>query len=120
MIFKDNKAIYAQIVDYVCEQILGEKWKVGERALSVRELGAKLEVNPNAVLRSHDDLVGRDIIYNKRGVGYFVAENAIELIKTEQKKRFIEQELPAIFRTMKLLNITIQEVENYYQLSLNQ
>lgn len=120
MKFVDNKAIYVQIVEYVCEQILSGKWTVGERALSVRELGSKLEVNPNTVLRSYEDLVAHNIIYNKRGVGYFVADDAVETIKSEQKRQFLEKDLPAVFRTMKLLNISISEVESLYQLSLNQ
>ena len=31
MEFKENPAIYIQIAEYVCEQILLKKWKLGEK-----------------------------------------------------------------------------------------
>ncbi|MEM9675942.1 MAG: GntR family transcriptional regulator, partial [Bacteroidota bacterium] len=63
MKFNDQQAIYLQIADYICEQILLEKWSVEERIPSVRDLAAMMEVNPNTVVRSYDFLQQRDIIY---------------------------------------------------------
>ena len=111
MDFKDTKAIYLQIADYVCEQILMKRWKEGERILSVRELGVDLEVNPNTVLRGYDLLQNKDIIMNKRGIGYFAAEDAIEKIKTYKKQEFIENDLPAFVKSMQLLDIDFKELE---------
>lgn len=42
---------------------------------------AMLEVNPNTVMRSYSYLQDRDIIYNQRGIGYFVMEGAYEKMK---------------------------------------
>ena len=111
MDFKDTKAIYLQIADYVCEQILMKRWKEGERILSVRELGVDLEVNPNTVLRGYDLLQNKDIIMNKRGIGYFAAENAIEKTKTYKKQQFIENDLPTFVKSMQLLDIDFKELE---------
>ena len=44
-----------------------------ERILSVREYAATVEVNANTVVRTYDYLQGQEIIYNKRGIGYFVS-----------------------------------------------
>ena len=112
MDFKDTKAIYQQIADYVCEQILTKRWKGGERILSVRELGVNLEVNPNTVLRGYDLLQNKGIIMNKRGIGYFSAADAVERVKTYKKQQFIDDELPALLKTMQLLNINFNELEN--------
>ena len=71
-------------------------------------------------MRAYEELVANNIIYNKRGVGYFVAEDAVETVRREQKKQFMEKDLPAVFRTMKLLNISVEEIESLYQLFLNQ
>jgi len=111
MDFKDTKAIYLQIADYVCEQILMKRWKEGERILSVRELGVDLEVNPNTVLRGYDLLQNKDIIMNKRGIGYFAVEDAIKKIKTFKKQQFIENDLPAFVKSMQLLDIDFKELE---------
>lgn len=114
MDFNEQQPIYVQIADYVCEQVLSKKWKEKERAPSVRELGVSLEVNPNTVLRSYDFLQNLEIIINKRGVGYFIQENATEKIIGFKKNRFFNEELPPIFRNMELLQINMKEVENAY------
>ena len=114
MDFKETQSIYLQIADYVCEQILTHRWKIGERVMSIRELGGVLEVNPNTVLRTYDFLQTMEIIVNKRGVGYFVADNAIEKIITFRKNRFIKEELPHLFKNMRLLQIDITEIEKRY------
>ena len=73
MKFKESKSIYLQIADRICDEILQGQYKEEERIPSVREYAATVEVNANTVVRSFDYLQGQDIIYNKRGLGYFVA-----------------------------------------------
>jgi DNA-binding transcriptional regulator YhcF (GntR family) len=116
MDFKETQAIYLQIGDYVCEQILLERWKEGDRLLSVRELGGALEVNPNTVMRTYDLLQNREIIFNKRGVGYFVSDDARQKILQYRKKEFLEQDLPPVFKNMNLLGMNFKEVENEYNI----
>ncbi len=115
MEFKDTQAIYLQIGDYVCEQILLGRWNEGDRILSVRELGVALQVNPNTVMRTFDFLQSIDIIFNKRGVGYFVSENAKNKIITYRRKQFIEQELPLFFKNINILGMTFDEIKVIYE-----
>ena len=116
MEFNQNQAIYLQIGDYICEQILLGKWNEGDRILSVRELGVELQVNPNTVLRTFDFLQANEIIFNKRGVGYFVMENAKTKIIAYRRKQFLELELPILFKNMDLLGMTINDLNAEYEL----
>ena len=115
MEFNQNQAIYLQIGDYICEQILLGKWNEGDRILSVRELGVELQVNPNTVLRTFDFLQTHEIIFNKRGVGYFVMENAKTKIIAYRRKQFLELELPILFKNMDLLGMTINDLNSEYE-----
>lgn len=115
MEFKETQAIYLQIVDLVCDNIMAGKWKAGERVPSVRELGVQLEVNPNTVMRAYDCLQDKQIIYNKRGVGYFVGEEAPAQIIEAHRVEFLEMELPEIFRRMKLLGISFERLAEEYE-----
>jgi len=110
MNFKESQPIYMQIADWVCEQILLHKWQSDERAASVRDLSARLEVNLNTVARSYEFLEKEEILVNKRGVGFFIAPSAADKIREFRKERFFEEELPVVFKTMKLLNIEINEI----------
>ena len=115
MEFNQNQAIYLQIGDYLCEQILLDRWKESDRILSVRELGVALQVNPNTVMRTYDFLQSIDIIFNKRGVGYFVAEQAKMKIIDYRRKQFLELELPVIFKNMNILGMTFDELRVKYE-----
>ncbi len=114
MEFKDTQAIYLQIGDYICEQILLGRWNEGDRILSVRELGVALQVNPNTVMRTFEFLQSIEIIFNKRGVGYFVSPEAKVKIITYRQKQFIEQELPVFFKNMNILGMTFEDVKKQY------
>ena len=115
MEFKDKQSIYLQIADYICEQILLGKWPPGERIPSVRDLAGLLEVNPNTVMRTYEFLQSKEIISNKRGIGYSSAESANELILTYRKERFLEMELPEFFKTLYLLNVSMGELQTRYE-----
>lgn len=113
MDFNKNKPIYLQIYDHVCERILSDEFRSGERLMSVRELGIELGVNPNTVMRSFERLQNKGIIATKRGIGFYVCENAREMILEEQKKDFIENEVPEFFKKMELYGISFDELVRF-------
>lgn len=115
MEFRDNKAIYLQIAEYVCEHILLGKWKADEKVPSVREMAVELEVNPNTVMRTYELLQNKNIISNKRGIGFFVADEAIANVKNYRKTQFMDDELPVVFRNLYLLSIDFDELKNRYE-----
>ena len=105
MDFHGEKPIYLQIADVFCENILSGAMKADDRIPSVREYGAEIGVNPNTVMRVYEKLTADGIIYNKRGIGYFVSAEARGKILEAQKAEFLEKEVPAILRKMELLGL---------------
>ncbi len=102
MDFRDTKAIYLQIADRICDEVLVGKFAEDGRIPSVREYAAVVEVNANTVMRSFDQLQSQGIIYNKRGIGYFVAAGARERILALFKQLYTlgisDAELAAMYR----------------------
>ena len=115
MEFTNHKAIYLQIVDYICEKALVNEWKAGERIPSVRELGVSLEVNPNTAMRSYEYLEANGIIYNKRGIGFFLTDDTLVKIRVLQKELFISESLPTLFKNIYLLKISFDELQKQYK-----
>ena len=111
MDFRDNPAIYIQIAEYVCEQILLKKWNLGDKVISIRDLAISMEVNPNTVQRAYDFLQQKEIITNKRGIGYFIEAGAMEKILVFRREQFIENELPVFFRNLYLLKIDLKDIK---------
>lgn len=114
MTFTNDKAIYIQMADRLCDEILAGKYKDDDRIPSVREYAVLLEVNTNTAVKTYDELARAEVIYNKRGLGYFVKPGAREQILAERKREFVEQHLPEMFRQMKLLGIKKEEVCNLF------
>lgn len=110
MKFDDNKAIYLQISDLICENILEGKWNEGYRIPSVRDMAVSLEVNPNTVSRTYALLESKNAIENKRGIGCFVSERSKESIKKFMKEEFITNELPGLIKKIKILEIKADEL----------
>ena len=110
MNYQANQSIFIQIADRIGDRILNGEYKADERIPSVRELAVEMEVNPNTVMRSFERLQANEIIYNKRGIGYFIASNAMTLIRRMRQKQFVEEILPTVFKEMQLLDIGMEEV----------
>lgn len=110
MEFNEHKPIYLQISDTICDLIITDEWREEERIPSVREYGGILGVNPNTIMRTFDHLQNAEIIYNKRGVGYFVSPGAKKRIISIQREQFIEDELPKIKRRLELLGLNPKDI----------
>ncbi len=115
MNFKESKSIYLQIADRICDEILSGQYAEESRIPSVRDYASIVEVNANTVMRSYDYLQSRNVIYNKRGIGYFVAGGARDLILSLRRDVFMREELEAFFRQVRTLGIPMDEIVGMYK-----
>ncbi len=115
MQFRESASIYLQIADFICEKILLKQWKAEERIPSVRELAMQLEVNPNTVMRTYEFLQQQNIIYNQRGIGYFVATDAIKNAAQYRRTEFLDNDLPVLFRNLFMLGMDIEELKPRFE-----
>ncbi|TXN35358.1 GntR family transcriptional regulator [Flagellimonas hymeniacidonis] len=120
MDFDNSKPIYLQIVDFFYENILVKRWQEEERIPSVREVAMMVEVNPNTAIRAFNHLQDLEVIYNKRGIGYFVSSNGYTKVLEIKRKEFMEQLLPEVVKKMSLLGITFDELKNAYNQQENE
>ncbi|WP_321333174.1 GntR family transcriptional regulator [uncultured Bacteroides sp.] len=110
MNFKENKAIYLQIADRICDEILLGQYKDEERIPSVREYAAIVEVNANTAMRSFEYLQSQNVIYNKRGIGYFVTSGARALILSLRRETFLKEEVEYFFKQLYTLEVSMDKI----------
>jgi len=115
MQFSDPKAIYLQLADAVCDLILRGVYPQGGKIPSVRELAAEAGVNPNTILRTVSHLTDQGILFNQRGVGTFVSEDARETIMQQRKKTFLDEELTQFFQKIELLGLDFADLAPLWQ-----
>lgn len=113
MNFKDNTPIYKQIIDYCFGRILSAAWVPDERIPSVRELALALGVNTHTVLKALDYLQNHQIIFPKRGMGYYLAPDAPGRVNATRREEFFNERLPELLAEMKMLSISIEEVATH-------
>lgn len=83
--FDNNLPIYLQIMNYLKQQIVSGSLAAGDKIPSVRELAAELQINPNTIQRTFQELEREQIVETRRGLGRFVTseESKIMTIKKE-------------------------------------
>jgi DNA-binding transcriptional regulator YhcF (GntR family) len=109
--FKSTKGIFLQIAENICHQILEGRLPAGGRVPSVRDLAEDFEVNRNTLLRTYSLLDDAGIFENKRGVGFFVSEKAVEIIQNKERTEFFRDELPDFIRKVQLLKLTKNDLQ---------
>ena len=110
-----SKAIYLQIADDICDKILTGTFVPDERIPSVREYAAQVEVNVTTVMRAYAYLSSLEIIYNKRGLGFFAATDARLRVIDQRRRELLGDTAVNFFRQLDMLDITPARLADMYQ-----
>ena len=81
MIQTDNRPIYIRLADQICDKIMLDEYRKLERIPSVREYAVSQQVKPATAARAFETLERQGVIFNKRGLCFFVGESASEIIR---------------------------------------
>ena len=114
MEFKTDRPIYRQIIDYAFGCILSGGWTPGGKVPSVRELAVSMAVNSHTVLKAYDHLQDNGIIVPRRGMGFYLADDARERVNAERRREFFDTDLTELFGRMEMLGISIDDVVAAY------
>lgn len=114
MNFKENRPIYMQIADRIADEVLSGALQADSQIPSVREYAATVEVNANTVVRSYDYLQQKGVIYNRRGLGYFVAPDAVKIVHDIRREQLLGDELKQVMRQLASIGISPDELKEIY------
>lgn len=114
MDFNDNKPIYLQLAEQIMDEVMRSESVSEYRLPSVREYASKSGVNPNTVNRAYTWLQDQEIIYNKRGIGYFVGQDAAKKILQMRQAHFMQIEMPYFVKKWVELGISPSHFEKLY------
>lgn len=84
------------------------------RIPSVREYAASVEVNANTVMRTYDYLAQQGVLFNKRGIGFFISDDARDRIVETRRRSFLNDEINYFFKQLNLLDISADELVRMY------
>ncbi|MCS6947971.1 MAG: GntR family transcriptional regulator [Steroidobacteraceae bacterium] len=106
----DGQPIYRQLRDRVVAMILEGVLKEGDPLPSVRHVAAEFRLNPLTVLKGYQQLVDESLVEKRRGRGLFVNAGARAALLKDEKQRFLSDEWPKIYATIKRLGLDLAEL----------
>ncbi len=108
MEFDNNLPIYIQIMNYIKREIVTGRLKAGDKIPSVRELAAELQINPNTVQRTFQELEREEIVETKRGLGRYVTSEEAKIMTI--KKEMAGDLLDRFIHGMQELGFTNRDI----------
>ncbi len=105
-----EKPVYVRLRESIADAILSGKYTDGDPLPSVRALAAEEQANPLTVAKAYQGFQDEGLVTVKRGVGLFVAAGARARLRESERRRFIEEEWPAIRERMNRLGIDLAEL----------
>lgn len=109
-IWNDDQPIYKQLRDKVAGLIIDGAFCEGEAIPSVRQVSAEYQINHLTVSKAYQELVDEGVLLMKRGRGMFVVEGAKHKLLSQERVKFISEELPLLIARIKSLGISTEEL----------
>ena len=100
-----EKPVYVRLRETIADSILSGKYRDGDPLPSVRALAAEQQANPLTVAKAYQGFQDEGLVTVRRGVGLFVAPGARVRLRDGERRRFVEEEWPAIRERMNRLGI---------------
>jgi len=104
---KSALPIYQQISAQVRRAVAAGLLAPGDQLPSVRELAARLLVNPNTVARVYRDLERDGLLETRRGQGTYVSANAGPMAESE-RHRLLADQLQAVARDARAFGLSAE------------
>lgn len=102
--------VYLRLRGMLAASILEGDYQAGDQLPSVRAFAASHGANPLTVAKAYQALQDDGYVTVKRGIGMFVAENAIERLRVSEREIFINRIWPKIRAHVDRLGISPAEL----------
>ena len=101
----DNRPVYLKLRDIIAAGIIEGRYREGDMLPSVRAFAAEQGANPLTVAKAYSQFQADGLIDVQRGVGMFVTPGAAERLRESERRRFLDEEWPAIRTRMDRLGL---------------
>lgn len=113
--FGSQTPIFLQLSQGLEDEILSGVYREGEQIPSITELAASYKINPATALKGINLLVDAGIVYKKRGIGMFVSQVALQLLKEKRQDEFFQQYVLPMVQEAKRLSIQPETLRDWIE-----
>lgn len=107
-----SKPIYIQIAEWLETEILRGNLKENEKVYSQYKLAEMFNINPATAAKGLNILAEEKVLYDKRGIGKFVASEAKKYIKEKRKNETLKGLIQELIIEAAYLQISEEELIN--------
>lgn len=108
--WNDSQPIYWQLKERTVAMILDGTLAEGEALPSVRTVASEFHLNPITVSKSYQALVDDGLVEKRRGLGMFVRKGARASLVASERKKFLEEEWPAMINRIEQLGLRLEDL----------
>ena len=108
--FHDKSPIYRQLAERLREMILEGVYQNGDALPSVRQIASEHRINPITVSKAFQILVDDELVEKKRGLGMYVGEGAREQLLEDERRLFLDSELPDFQDRARRLGFSLKDL----------
>ena len=108
--FNETEPLFLQIAQWLEDKIVTGQLQTDEQIPSTTELSQMLRINPATVRKGVNILVDRGLVYKKRGMGMFVAENANKNVRDDRRVKFYGDFIAPLLAEAQRLGITRRDI----------
>ena len=113
--FGSQTPIFLQLSQGLEDEILSGVYREGEQIPSITELAASYKINPATALKGINLQVDAGIVYKKRGIGIFVSQGALQLLKEKRQDEFFQQYVLPMVQEAKRLSIQPETLRDWIE-----
>lgn len=115
--WNNTAPVHEQLRERTVAMILDGSLKPGEPLPSIRSAAVDLRVNPVIVARAYESMLKEALVEDRREAGVFIGADAPERLLAAERKRFLEEKLPAIQNEMNRLGLEFADLgqTGYFQ-----
>ncbi len=108
--FNDTEPLYIQIAQWLEDKIVTGQLRTDEQIPSTTELSQTLKINPATIRKGVNILVDKGLVYKKRGMGMYVAENANQNVRDDRRVKFYDDFIKPLLSEAQRLGISSEDI----------
>ncbi len=110
-VFREDRPIYQQIVEWVIRETIRGVWREGDRLPAIRTLAQDLRVNPNTVARAIQELERMGWVETRRGEGTFIRASRKDIV--EKRKAILRDLAREVRETLRDLGLADEGIRMF-------
>ena len=107
---QDGRPLFVQIAEQVEDSIVDGSLVEEAQAPSTNELAAFYRINPATAAKGVNMLVGKGVLYKRRGVGMFVSPGARDLLLQERRSVFADRYMQPLLAEARKIGLEADDV----------